>query len=308
MRFMEGWFNILGKLKDLKEAFPVQVAEFAVASGLKDQISFKWWVLHILKQRKRIIKAVKTRYAKKMHKYGIRLPKSVEDAYKIDRETNTDFWHHAIVKEMTDNAIAFKILEDDQPIPIGSQWIPCHMIFDVRPDFTRKARYVAGGHRTETPASLTYSSVVSRESVCIAFLFATLNDVDILSADIGNAYLQALVREKVHTMAGPQFGPNNRGKTVIIVRALYGLKSSGAAWHAKLSETLHSLGFKPSLADADVWIKPASKPNSFEYYEILLVYVDDILAVSHAPDIIMTTIQSGERKTSTTHHLSWVLH
>jgi hypothetical protein len=230
-----------------------------------------------------------------MHKYGIRLPKNLEEAYEIDRETNTDFWHQAIVKEMTNNAVAFKFLEDGQQAPIGSQWIPCHMIFDIRPDFTRKARYVAGGHRTETPASLTYSTVVSRESVRIAFLLAALNDLNILSADIGNAYLQAPVREKVHTTAGPEFGPNNVGKTVIIVRALYGLKSSGAAWHAKLSETLHSLGFQPSLADADVWIKPASKPNGYEYYELLLVYVDDILVVSHAPELIMETIKSAYR-------------
>ena len=43
---------------------------------------------------------------------------------------------------------------------IGFQEIKCHMIFDVKMDFTRKARFVAGGHTTETPAGITYSSVV----------------------------------------------------------------------------------------------------------------------------------------------------
>ncbi len=110
----------------------------------------------------------------------------------------------------------------------------------------------------------------------IAFLVAAINGLEILSADIGNAYLQAPAREKVHTTAGPEFGPTREGQTVLIVRAMYGLKSSGAAWHAQLSSTLHSMDFKPTLADPDVWIRPASRPDGYEYYEYVLVYVDDL--------------------------------
>jgi hypothetical protein len=57
---------------------------------------------------------------------------------------------------------------------VGFQEINCHMIFDIKMDITRKARFVAGGHRTEPPASITYSSVVSRDSVQLAFLTAAL--------------------------------------------------------------------------------------------------------------------------------------
>jgi hypothetical protein len=184
---------------------------------------------------------------------------------------------------MTNNAVAFKFLEEGKCIPPGLQWIPFHMIFDVKCDFTCKARFVAGGHWTDAPTQLTYSSVVTRDSVRIAFLVAVLNDLEILAADIGNAYLQAPAREKVHTTAGPEFGPNNDGKTVIVVRTMYGLKCSGAAWHAKFSETLRSMNFKPSLADPDVWFRPATKDSGFEYYEYILVYVDDVLVVSAAP-------------------------
>jgi hypothetical protein len=200
------------------------------------------------------LKAVKTRYAKKTHKYGIRLPKSVEEAYELDRENGTDHWHQAILKEMKNNSVAFRFLEDNESLPVGSQWIPFHMIFDIKCDFTRKARFVAGGHWTDVSSHLTYSSVVTRDSVRIAFLIAALNELDILAADVGNAYLQAPAREKVHTTAGPEFGPNNIGRTVIIVRAMYGLKSSGAAWHAHLSETLRGMNFTPSYADPDVWM------------------------------------------------------
>lgn len=91
------------------------------------------------------------------------------------------------------------------------------MIFDIKCDFTRKARFVVGGHWTDAPYSITYSSVVIRDSVHIRFLLAALNDLNILAADVGNAYLQAPAKEKVHTTAGPEFGPSNVGKTDIVV-------------------------------------------------------------------------------------------
>ena len=65
-----------------------------------------------------------------------------------------------------------------------------------------KARFVAEGLGTEAPASMTYSSVVWRESVRIAFLIAALNDLEICAADVGNAYLNAPTREKLWIVAG----------------------------------------------------------------------------------------------------------
>jgi hypothetical protein len=130
-------------------------------------------------------------------------------------------------------------------------------------DFTRKARFVAGGHMTDPPSDIMYSSVVSPDSVRIAFLLAALNNVDILAMDIGNAYLNASPREKVYTTAGPEFGAELEGKPVLIVRALYGLKSSGAAWRSHLANTLHNLGFTSNLADPDVWLHAEVKEWRF---------------------------------------------
>ena len=66
-----------------------------------------------------------------------------------------------------------------------------------------------------------------------------------------------------------------------IVKALYGLKTSGASWRAMLSQSLRDMNFTPTKADPDVHIRPATKPCGFEYYELILVYVDDILHMSH---------------------------
>ena len=62
---------------------------------------------------------------------------------------------------------------------VGYQEISCHMIFDISMDgrFTHKACYVAGGHATDLPYSITYSSVVSRDSIIIAFILAALKNV-----------------------------------------------------------------------------------------------------------------------------------
>ena len=88
--------------------------------------------------------------------------------------------------------MAFNILEGGKEPPVGYQKIRCHMIFDVKmKDFRRKARYVAGGHMTEAPVTLTYVSIVSRETVRIALMIVALNDLQVKASDIQNDYLTA---------------------------------------------------------------------------------------------------------------------
>jgi hypothetical protein len=95
--------------------------------------------------------------------------------------------------------------------------------------------------------------VVSRNSIRIGFLLAALNDLDLVAADIGNAYLQATTKEKNYTVARPEFG-ELQGRTMLIVRVLYGLKSSSAAWYEHFANTLFNMNFKPFYADPDVWM------------------------------------------------------
>ena len=93
------------------------------------------------------------------------------------------------------------------------------MIFDIKMDgkFTRKARLVANGHKTNVHLSITYSSVVSRESLRLALLIASLNNLDISCCDIVNAYLNAGCREKLWTVAGAEFG-SEKGTIMIIAK------------------------------------------------------------------------------------------
>ena len=87
--------------------------------------------------------------------------------------------------------------------------------------------------------------------------------MDLLACDIHNAYLTAKFREKIWTIAGPEFG-SEEGILMIVKMALYGLKSSGVAFRAKLAGLLHDLLYVPSKADPDVWIRPAVRQDRSE--------------------------------------------
>ena len=65
---------------------------------------------------------------------------------------------------------------------------------------------MAGGHVTEALATITYTSIVSRETVRIALIIVTQNDLEVKSGGIWNTYVQAQVTEKVWTTLGPEFG------------------------------------------------------------------------------------------------------
>jgi len=272
------------KLKDVKDSFPVQLAEYAVLNKISDEPAFAWWVSYTLKKKARIISKIKSKFFKTTHKYGIRLPNSVEDAIAIDRMNGNTLWWDALMKEMKNVRPAFEVYEGDVAKLVGYQRVRCHIIWDIKlgENFRRKARLVAGGHTTKPPSSITYSSVVARDSVRIALTIAALNGLDILSCDIQNAYLSAECREKIFTIAGPEF-QSEAGKVMIIKMALYGLKSSGAAFRSKLAGVIWELGYRPSKADPDIWLRPGVKPDGTKYYEMILCYVDDIISISMKP-------------------------
>jgi hypothetical protein len=108
----------------------------------------------------------------------------------IDRDEGNTLWYDSLRKELEKIMVAFDTQHDKLPEMIcgdskllsGYQEIRCHWIFDVKMELTRKSRFVAGGHTTTTP-SQTYSSVVSRDSVRLAFIIAALNGLDLRTSE-----------------------------------------------------------------------------------------------------------------------------
>ena len=282
VKWCDGSYDWL-PMHQVKNANPVELAEYAVRHNIDKEPAFNWWVKHVIKKKTRMISKVKTRMRKNNMKFGVVIPTTVKEALELDRQNGNSHWQDAIKKEYDAVNVAFKLLKDGQKVPPTYQEITCHLIFEVKFDLRRKACYVAGGHLTSTPEHMTYSSVVSRESVRIAFLVAALNGLDVWAADIQNAYLNAETEERVWFRAGDEWG-EHAGKPVLIVRALYGLKGSGKAWRTHLARYLRDeMGFESSYGDPDVWYKAASKENGEEYYSYLLIYVDDVISVDIDP-------------------------
>ena len=160
--------------------------------------------------------------------YGFQVPQSYQQAMQFDKENGNRKWYVCTVLELAQVA-EYDTFEDKGPdwIPPKSfQKISVHLVYAVKHDGRHKARLVAGGHLTKTPVDSVYSSVVSLRGIRMLCFIAELNGCETWSTDIGNAHLESYAQEKVYIIAGEEFGAL-KGHKLVIVKALYGLESSG---------------------------------------------------------------------------------
>ena len=76
------------------------------------------------------------------HKYGLEVPRNVTHTYELDKRNNNTIWADAIKKEMTILGVSLGIKEKDTNIAPGHSYLDCHLIFDAKMDFTRKAIFL----------------------------------------------------------------------------------------------------------------------------------------------------------------------
>jgi hypothetical protein len=95
-------------LADLKESYPIKVAEFAISCNIHDKAAFAWW--YVLTKCNQIMSAVNRHYQKRTHKYGIEVPKLFNDCVHIDQENGNTLWQDAIHQEMSKVHVAFRVL------------------------------------------------------------------------------------------------------------------------------------------------------------------------------------------------------
>jgi hypothetical protein len=165
------------------------------------------------------------------------------------------------------------------------------MIFDIKMDFTRNALLVAGGRITDPPSCLTYSSVVSRESVGIAFLIAAVNGYEIIAADVQNSYVQEKSLERYFAIEGDEFG-GDKGKKALIVRAIW-FKKFGSKLVSPYCPYFDRHLLFPSHGDPDVWMcMDFNQTTNASYWEYLLVYVDYLLAIGLDPRATLNTLET----------------
>ena len=271
---------------------PKVVAAYAMRRNLLSHPDFQW-VAHEYPHSRQISSVLRAMAAKRgdhapKFKFGVQVPTSPRNALELDRRNKDTLWKESMDKELKqiNDYKTFIILEPHEPLPPGYKRIPYHMVFDVKFDLRQKSRLVAGGNHTDNPKEDIYSGVVGMETIRLAFTLAAMNGLSCCAADVGNAFLYGKTKEKVYIIAGPEFGEHT-GKRMLIDKGLYGLKTSAARFHEHLSAKLRNLGFTPSRADSDLWMRPKD-----DHYEYVATYVDDLLVWSKDCDAIINDIKS----------------
>ena len=223
--------------------------------------------------------------------FGVPVPRNVKEAHEMDKQNGDNRWKEAIEKEMKGlhDHQTFKFLDPKTNPPAGYQFAPLRMVFAVKPDGRRKARLVIGGHVVDSSEHSGYSSVVKLTSIRLLNIIAKNESLECLAGDVGNAYLHALTKEKVYVRCGLEFGEEFKDRIAIVVKSLYGLKSSGNRWHSHFANTLYSMGFKPTRYDHDVWYKLRDDESGYDY---ISTYVDDFLITAKDAWSYMKHLQS----------------
>ena len=244
---------------------------------------------HVALNTYRVMLTSKRKKTAPKFKFGQKVPRTIQECYNIDKENGNDDWMKAVYNEVTllrDKFTCFKILKKDEQPPAEYLYIKLLWTFDIKVDGRKRARCVAGGHMTAPlDPEEKYFSVVCLDTIRCIFIVSVLMDLQVVAADIGSAYIQAKTKEKVYTIAGPEFG-KIEGQALIVDKALYGLQSSANCWGEKLADDLRDMGFQPSKADANLWMRKHK-----DIYDYVCVYVDDLLVASKEPQNIIEPLK-----------------
>ena len=118
--------------------------------------------------------------------YGIYITTSIDHAIHIDIDNGNILWRYALSKNMLNIGIYFEVFKEFQSTPSDCKELTGHSIWDLKMDFTCKAKWFIDGHKIMNSVGSMYPGVVSREYVQIYFTYYALNDLDICVDNIIN--------------------------------------------------------------------------------------------------------------------------
>jgi hypothetical protein len=156
-------------LKVIATNDPVTCAIYARENGLLDKPGWKRF-RHIAKNEKKFTRMVNQAKLKSFntaprYKYGYEIPRTHEQAKRLEQQNGNTQWGDAIALELgqIDEYATFidKGHHTKDSPPNGFKKIRAHLVFDVKHDRRHKARLVADGHLTDIPLDSVYSGVVS---------------------------------------------------------------------------------------------------------------------------------------------------
>ena len=259
---------------------PYALLLYAIGNNLTNNEGWEWTTPYIndMDLTMQVVQAYQaSRKTPPKHQFGEEVPRSIKHALEIDKCNGNNKWRESINKELQQlrDYDTFHQLDSCNDIPEGYSRTPYHFVFAIKVDGRCKSRLVAGGNRAPDYGGAVYSGVVGTDAVRLAFLHASLNNLTVCAADVGNAFLYAKCKEKLYVVAGDDFGPAWKGKPLLLNKGLYGVYSAAAGFHEHLAARLRSLGYKPSKTDFDLWMK-----DEGDHYSMIATCVDDLL-ISH---------------------------
>jgi hypothetical protein len=272
---------------------PVTCAFYAHEQGLLEEEGWKRFK-GIVKREKKMLHMVNQSRIKATrntprYKFGYHIPRSYNEAMQFDLKNGNTLWQEATDLEMSQLAEynTFRDLghKDTASPPTAYKKIRTHLVYDCKHDGRHKARMVANSHLTDIPLESVYSGVVSLRGIRIDTFLSELNGLDLWATDIGNAYLGAFTMEQNYIVAGPEFG-QLEGHYLIIIKGLYGLRTSGLRWHERFANCLRNEGFSPCKAEPDIWMR-----LNGNLYEDVATYVDNLCLRMLDPKSFTDTLQ-----------------
>ena len=111
----------------------------------------------------------------------------------------------------------------------------------------------------------------------MSIFIAEQNNLVAWSTNIPSAYLETFTNQNIWILVGPEFSSPKR-QLLIIIKAFYGLRSSGARWHDRLADILREEKFASCCAEPDIWMHANG-----ELYKYIAVYADDLKFAMRQP-------------------------
>ena len=177
---------------------PVTTAKYAIENNLTELTCWKWAkkyhkkMRRLVKQVKRMLNVKRAARAIK-YQFGVRLPRTIREAYKLDEFNGNTKWADAIKTEVTllsEDFNCFKVANEGD-ITNEYQRVPVIWAFAVKFDGRYRARACAGGHVTKDPHDNYYSGVVELETIRIALAVAPMMDLKVV-AEVTDAHVAVL--------------------------------------------------------------------------------------------------------------------
>jgi len=158
--------------------------------------------------------------------------------------------------------------------PIGCKWI---FRRKINPDGTTryKARLVIKGYEQKAGIDYdeTYAPVSKLATFRILLALAAQHGWNVDHMDVVTAFLNPKIdRDNIRMSLPPGIewleSTTMKAESLVLRKALYGLKQAPRLWYEDIDGFLHSIGFKQSVEDPNLYLQPGV---------LLLLYVDDLL-------------------------------